>query len=248
MPKQGFSWLIVFLLGSLGSLNAARAQAPDSALTLELFQRIEQLEQEVRYIRGELELYRHQVESLQREQSVTDHLAQPASAAAASSSSIAPAAEPAGIEQPVSALPSPESEQTSAIQPEKPAVPVGTEQASFDVALREFGEGHYPQAINSFRQFLQKYPASSLASEVQYWLGESYYVTRDYAAAKESFIDLGLRYPNSERLPDALLKLGYLYEILGDISRAQEVLQKLLQVYPDTQAASLARQRLLLLH
>lgn len=247
MPKPGFSWLIVFLLGSLGSFNVVRAQAPDSALTLELFQRIEQLEQEVRHIRGELELYRHQVESLQREQSVTDHRAQPASATAASSSSIAPAAEPAGIEQPVSAPPSPGSEQTSAIQPE-PAVPVATEQASFDAVLREFGEGRYPQAINGFQQFLQKYPASSLASEVQYWLGESYYVTRDYAAAKESFIDLGLRYPNSGRLPDALLKLGYIYEILGDISRAQEVLQKLLQVYPDTQAAGLARQRLLLLH
>jgi tol-pal system protein YbgF len=121
------------------------------------------------------------------------------------------------------------------------------EQVNFDAALREFGEGRYPQAIHNFRRFLQVNPASPLAGEAQYWLGESYYVVRDYDAARESFIDLGLRYPNSERLPDALLKLGYIYEMLGDISRAQEVLQKLLQVYPDTQAAGLARQRLLLL-
>jgi tol-pal system protein YbgF len=113
--------------------------------------------------------------------------------------------------------------------------------------LRRFGEGRYPQAINDFRGFLQTYPASPLASEAQYWLGESYYVVQDYDAARESFINLGLRYPNSERLPEALLKLGYVYEMQGDMGRAREVLQKLLQVYPETQAAGLAKQRLLLL-
>jgi hypothetical protein len=71
MPKPGFSWLIMGLLGSLALSSAVRAQAPDSTLTLELLQRIEQLELEVRYIRGELELYRHQVEGLQQERAAT---------------------------------------------------------------------------------------------------------------------------------------------------------------------------------
>lgn len=244
MPKPGFTWLAVFLLGSLGSLGVVRAQAPDSSLTLELLQRIEQLEQEVRHIRGELELYRHQVELLQRERPVTDHPVQSTAPPVSGTSSVE---KPVEADQPVSVSSVTRDEQASVIQPESAALSVETEQTSFDAALREFGEGRYPQAINDFRQFLQTYPASPLASEVQYWLGESYYVVQDYAAARESFIDLGLRYPSSERLPDALLKLGYIYEILGDISRAQEVLQKLLQVYPDTQAAGLARQRLLLL-
>ena len=71
MPKPGFSWLIVGLLGSLALSGRAGAQAPDSTLTLELLQRIEQLELEVRHIRGELELYRYQVEGLQRERAAT---------------------------------------------------------------------------------------------------------------------------------------------------------------------------------
>jgi tol-pal system protein YbgF len=246
MPKPAFAWLMAFLLGGLAPFSVVRAQAPDSSLTLELLQRIEQLEREVRYIRGELELYRHQAELLQRERSTTGQPAQSAASAAIAPPTVAPESEqPAETDQPASA-PSATGEQTSGIQP-GPAAPDGTEQASFDAALREFGEGRYPQTINNLRQFLQMHPASPLASEAQYWLGESYYVVRDYAAARESFIDLGLRYPNSERLPDALLKLGYIYEMLGDISRAQEVLNKLLQVYPDTQAAGFARQRLLLL-
>ena len=91
---------------------------------------------------------------------------------------------------------------------------------------------------------MKAYPNGGLAGDAQYWLGESHYVSRDYDAAKEAFINLGLRYPQSARLPDALLKLCYIYGELGDNARAREVLQKLVQVYPNTQAASLAERRL----
>jgi tol-pal system protein YbgF len=247
MPKSGFAWLAVFLLGGMGSVGIVRAQAPDSSLTLELLQRIEQLEREVRHIRGELEVYRHQVELLQRERSAPDHPAPSTAPLANAPPSVAPTTEQrVETDQPVSIPSSSTGDQPSVLQP-APTAAAGTEQADFDAALRRFGEGRYPQAINDFRGFLQTYPASPLASEAQYWLGESYYVVQDYDAARESFINLGLRYPNSERLPEALLKLGYVYEMQGDMGRAREVLQKLLQVYPETQAAGLAKQRLLLL-
>ncbi|MCP5158694.1 MAG: tol-pal system protein YbgF [Gammaproteobacteria bacterium] len=246
MPSLRVAWLIVFLSGSLASCNAVQAQTPDSSLTLELLQRIEQLEREVRHIRGQLELYRHQVDLLQREREA----GYPAPSAIPMTAAPAPTApideRPAETSRPLSSH-SPVVEQTPVAQP-APPVSVGAEQANFDAALHEFREGRYPQAIAGFRQFLQAHPASPLAGEAQYWLGESYYAVRDHDAAKESFISLGLRYPDSERLPDALLKLGYLYEESGDISRAKEVLQKLLEVYPDTQAADLAAQRLSLLH
>ncbi len=233
MPKPGFSWLIVALLGSLTLPGGVRAQAPDGTLTLELLQRIEQLELEVRYIRGELELYRHQVEGLQRERAATTA--------------------PAIIEQPaVSDAPAPVSP-PSTTEPapavaQPPAVALGTEQADFDAAMVELREGRYPQAIADFQRFLNARPDSPLAGDAQYWLGESYYFSRNQDAAREAFISLGLRYPQSNRLPDALLKLGYLYEESGDTSRAKEVLQKLVQVYPDSQAARLAEERLQSLH
>ncbi len=234
MPKPGFSWLIVgFLLGSLALPGRAGAQAPDSTLTLELLQRIEQLELEVRHIRGELELYRYQVEGLQRER-----------AAAASAAAPLMVERPAVSESPAP-VPSPTvpaPEQTPSVPP--PAVATGADQADFDKALGELREGRYPQAIADFQGFLNAYPDSRLAGDAQYGLGESYYVSRDYEAAKEAFINLGLRYPQNARLPDALLKLGYIYGELGDVNRAREVLQKLMQVYPDSQAADFAEQRL----
>ena len=47
MLKTGFFWLIVGLLGGLALPGGVRAQTPDSMLTLELLQRVEQLERQV---------------------------------------------------------------------------------------------------------------------------------------------------------------------------------------------------------
>lgn len=236
MPKSGFSWLIVGLLGSLVLPGRAGAQAPDSTLTLELLQRIEQLELEVRHIRGELELYRYQVEGLQRERAATalSTVERPVV-----SDSPAPVSPPSA--------PTPALEQMPSVSPPA-AVATGADQTDFDKALGELREGRYPQAIVDFQGFLNAYPDSMLAGDAQYWLGESYYASQNYEAAREAFINLGLRYPQSAQLPDALLKLGYIYGELGDTNRAREVLQKLVQVYPDSQAADLAEQRLQSLH
>lgn len=249
MPSKGCSCLLMVLLGGLALPGISHAQRPlDSGLTLELLQRIEQLESEVRHIRGELEIQRHQVEMLQQERAMAGYPVQPPAATA-------PAAEPVVTERPpagtyrqpasvqppaVSAAPPATAGQATPVQP----TATGTEQGDFDAALSEFREGRYPRAAADFQRFLKAYPNGGLAGDAQYWLGESHYVSRDYDAAKEAFINLGLRYPQSARLPDALLKLGYIYGELGDNARAREVLQKLVQVYPNTQAASLAERRL----
>ena len=143
---------------------------------------------------------------------------------------------------PASVQPPAPPDRTASAQ--SPTAAARTEQADFDAALGELREGRYSEAVAGFQRFLVAYPASGLAGDAQYWLGEAHYLGRNYDAAKEAFIDMGLRYPQSARLPDALLKLGYLYGEQGDDDRAREVLRKLVEVYPNTQAASLAERRL----
>ncbi len=236
MTKHGFPpWFMALLLGSVLLPGASRAQnSPDNELVLELLQRIERLETEVRQIRGELELQRHQIETLARERAMPGPPAH--------SSASRPEPPPA---MPTSAEPPTDARGRSAsAQPSPPASATGTERAEFDAALSELREGRYPDAITAWRRFLGMHPNGGLAGDAQYWLGETYYLSRDYNAAKEAFITLGLNYPQSARLPDALLKLGYIYGDQGETARARDVLQKLVQTYPNTQAASLAERRL----
>jgi tol-pal system protein YbgF len=236
MSKPGFSWLILnlSLIGSLALPGLVRAQAPDQALTLELLQRIEQLEREVRYIRGELEVYRHQVENLQRERAATV-------SSTASSTSAQPPTAPASATDPAT----PASADPALATPPAPAVAAsGTEEGDFEVAIDHLRAGRHPEAIADLQRFLKTWPAGGRADDAQYWLGEAYYRSRNYPAAREAFINLGLHFPESKRLPDALLKLGLIYGETGDPARAREVWQKLIQVYPDTEAAGHAQERL----
>ena len=136
--------------------------------------------------------------------------------------------------------------QSSALIPKQPTGAEATtnEQDAYKAAFDTLHEGRYDEAVNRFQDFLTNYPTSRLAGDAQYWLGEAYYVVRDFDKSKQAFLALGMNYPNSKRLPDAMLKLGYLYADSGDKAKAREVLQKLTESYPDSRAATLARQRL----
>lgn len=241
MAKYGFPWLMALLLGGWLPPGAVHAQdRPDNELTLELLDRIEQLETEVRQIRGELELQRHQLETFTRERAAPGYPAYSPPPPAAAPTPPHPTPPPA-VKPPEEARSQPAPTQPAASMP---PVAAGAERAEFDAALGELREGRYSEAISAWRRFLNAHPHGDLAGDAQYWLGEAYYLSRDYNAAKEAFIALGLNHPQSARLPDALLKLGYIYGEQGDAARARDVLQKLVQVYPDTQAASLAERRL----
>jgi tol-pal system protein YbgF len=120
----------------------------------------------------------------------------------------------------------------------------GTEQSDYDEALNKLREGAYEEAITRLEGFQRSYPDSPLNGDALYWLGESYYVIRNFERARQTFLTLGSKYPDSKRLPDAMLKLGYIYEEQGDKTKAREVLTKLTQSYPNSAAATHAQRRL----
>lgn len=255
MGRQGFGRLAVFLLsgllaGGLAWSTAVRAQPADKQLVYESLDRIEQLEQEVRQLRGDLEVYRHRQENLNRRLEALE-----SGAPGGGARSELPSPETTVPPQRVtSTLPSPEVRPTPGPREEAPqqspgrALPSmaasGSEQVDYDKTLHLLREGRFEKAIAGFQDFLRNHPDSPLAGNSQYWLGEAYYVTRDFDNAKAAFINLGVNYPNNEKLPEALLKLGNIYQELGDKVKAREVLQQLLQTYPSSQAAGLAQKRL----
>ena len=116
----------------------------------------------------------------------------------------------------------------------------GAYQAAFDLLKA----GQYDRAIAGFHAFLSTYPNSALADNAQYWLGEAYYVNKQFPESLAAFQRVVEKYPGSRKLPDALLKIGYCDYELKDYSAARSALEQVPAKFPDSASARLAQQRL----
>ena len=120
----------------------------------------------------------------------------------------------------------------------------GGDQAAYARAFDALKSTDYAGAITRFRDLLRTYPQSQLAGNAQYWLGEAYYVTHDYDNAAASFRAVGEQYPQSPKVPDAMLKLGLTQIDQKKPADARTTLKQVVQRFPGTDAARLAAARL----
>ncbi len=122
--------------------------------------------------------------------------------------------------------------------------PTEIEQQAYDQAFLALRETRYADAAEGFDRFLRDHPQSSYAPNALYWLGEVYYVTRDFETALAQFSNLLDRYPGSSKQPDALLKTGFSHYELGHWPEARAALQQVSEQFPGTNYARLAQNRL----
>lgn len=111
-------------------------------------------------------------------------------------------------------------------------------------AMDMFNGGEYSKAAAGFSFFVRRYPSSHLASNAQYWLGETFYSKRNYGRAALEFKKALLRYPGSLKTPDAMLKLGFCKIKLNLFPEGKAVLKEVIDKYPLSVAASTARREL----
>ncbi len=119
-----------------------------------------------------------------------------------------------------------------------------TAQQSYGRAFDALKAGQYPQAIKGFQGFLAAYPQGPLSDNAQYWLGEAFYVTRDYPQALIAFTRVSKQWPDSRKLADALVKQGFTLFELGRQAEARVVFNDVLSRFPGSEAARLAAERL----
>lgn len=123
-------------------------------------------------------------------------------------------------------------------------VPQGDDRANYQAAFDLLKDGKYPEATAAFKQFMTTFPDSVLADNAYYWLGESYYVSKQFGEALKNFRTVTDKYPASRKMPDALLKIGYCNYELKNWGEARSSLTRVVQQYGDTTAARLAGERL----
>ena len=115
--------------------------------------------------------------------------------------------------------------------------PGNTPKDEFDLGYGYVLHKDYPQAEQTLRDFLQKYPSDRLTPEAQYWLGEALFQDKHYRDAAESFLAVSTKYENTARAPDALMRLGQSLAALGEKEAACASLGEVLRKYPKASPA-----------
>lgn len=128
--------------------------------------------------------------------------------------------------------------------PAAPQAAPADERAAYEQAFDALKNARYDESATLFQGFLQQHPQGSYAPNALYWLGESYYVTQNYALAQEQFLSLLQRYPQSDKAPGAMLKVGLSQYGLKDLDGAETTLADVGKQYPGTDAARTAADRL----
>ena len=106
--------------------------------------------------------------------------------------------------------------------------------AVYENAFSMLKNEQYEKAGQEFRSFLELYSDHVLSGNAKYWLGETYYVRGEYEQAARIFAEAFQVYPDSAKAPDNLLKLGLSLASLGSKDDACVALQELYKKYGDT--------------
>jgi tol-pal system protein YbgF len=220
--------------------KAATTPAPATANknVLELLQKLDQLEKELRQLRGQLEEMTHEMKGVKRRQRELyldidrrlRDLERRSTRPAAGSQPVTP---PATGNKPA----------TTGTRSGHRA-PTEAERKAYEASFNLLRQGRYQESIKAFTAFLKKYPKGSYSDNAQYWLGEANYVSRRYKQALKEFDKVIKNFPNSLKVADAMLKSGFTWYELKQWDKARSMLQAVVKRFQGSAAAQLASTRL----
>jgi tol-pal system protein YbgF len=119
-----------------------------------------------------------------------------------------------------------------------------SEKQEFEAALAILRKGDFAAAQTSFVNFMKRYPQSGYQSSSLFWLGNAQYALRNYRDAVTNFRSLVAVEPGHARAPEALLSMANCQVELKDVKSARKTLDDLVKTYPQSEAASVAKERL----
>lgn len=216
--------------------NPGTGQTPDILLS-----RIQQMQQEILQLRGQLEVQAHDLKLLKQQQTAFyQDFDQRLNNMKGNKSSD-------GLRQT-------QTDQTAMNQQTPAAKPAPTQvakqadpqqvAASYEAAYHLIQQKQFTQAVDAMQTFLKNYPNNPYTANAHYWLGELYLAQSETDKAIQEFTTVIQQYPQSTKVAASTLKLGFAYYDKGQTDLAKQELQKVQQQFPDTTSARLAQARL----
>ncbi|MCH2263569.1 MAG: tol-pal system protein YbgF [SAR86 cluster bacterium] len=108
-------------------------------------------------------------------------------------------------------------------------------------ALELFNASRYSEALEAFRKLIIYFPEGNYSADAYFWSGELYLAQDLLEDARENYLVVTEEFSEHNRAPDSLYKLGVIERILLNEEAATSHFSKLIQEYPDTGAAELAK-------
>jgi tol-pal system protein YbgF len=214
---------VVKLEKALSSADTEREQAVRSILDLQM--QLEALNTELRKLRGQNEEFAHELQDAEKRQKDfyidLDTRLRRIEAGGSSASASGPV------------------EGTK----DRSADPLG-ESHAFEAAYTFYKAENYRDAAAAFADFLKNYPQSVHEANVHYWMGNSYFLLKDYKNCVSSYGTLVSKFPDHPRVAEAMLNIAECQLNLKNNAAAKKTLKQLISQFPGSDASDKAKKRL----
>ena len=235
--------------------DVANSPAPIAGnMNWDLIQKNQQLENQIRELRGKIEEQDHAIDQLNKEltnrytdldqrlellnQKLEPESNQPEQAPAEN----APVDSSTATDQTTTASKATTNSPaaTTANSSNNTSDPVALEKAAYTIALDAYKKGGAKQAIAPMQNFIKNYPNSIYTGNAYFWLAEFQLAIDppNYNEAKKNYEIVAAKFPNSSKAPRALYQL---YSIAKDVNKntqtANVYKSKLLSTYPKSEEA-----------
>jgi tol-pal system protein YbgF len=114
----------------------------------------------------------------------------------------------------------------------------------YDQAFGDYASGLYDLAIDGFEAFLKDFPTATQAPDAQFYIGRAYLNDAKYDKAVEAFDKVIRNYSMNKNVPDSYMLKGIALQSLKQNDRAREAWESVITTYPDSAAATMAKQRM----
>ncbi|MBN2373324.1 tol-pal system protein YbgF [bacterium] len=118
------------------------------------------------------------------------------------------------------------------------------EETFYNLAYETFKKGEFDTAREIFSAFLDKFPKGKFSDNATFWIGECYYRKNQYEQAILEYEKVKKNYPSGDKVPSALFKQALSFQKLNKKDEANIILKSLIQHYPESEQAEMAKEQM----
>ncbi len=120
----------------------------------------------------------------------------------------------------------------------------GAEEQAYKTAFDSLTAKKYDDATKLMLKYINDYPTGKYVANAHYWLGEVYYLQNNLVSAATEMQTVVKQFPTSAKVPDAMLKMALIYNSQKKYSQAKDELNQIKKKFPNSTAAQMVDQQM----